>query len=82
MDRGFRSGVVDDERRLPRPSVIEKTCHFIGVMSEELRVQGAPGLELGGGERFRDREGRPERDRRDRFAHARSITKNRASVGF
>jgi hypothetical protein len=82
VDGLFRPRIVNDERRFLWHALIEKTRHLFGVVSEVLGVQGAACLELGGLGRILERAGRPERDRRDRFAHARSITKNGAFGGF
>ena len=82
VDGLFRPGVVDDESGLARHALVEEARDLVGVVAEVLGVQGAAGLELGGLRRLRERESRLERYRRDRFAHARSITKNRARGGF
>jgi hypothetical protein len=82
MDGFFGSRVVDDERGLARHALVEESRDLFRVVLEVFGVQSAARLELAGNGRLRESPTGLERDGRDRFAHARSITKNRGSGGF
>jgi len=82
MNSLLGSGVMDDERGLARHALVEESGDLVGVVPQVFGVQGAARLDLAGDRRLRERTGGLERDRRDRFAHARSIAKNRALGGF
>src|SRR5438046_10356064 len=82
MNSLLGSGVMDDERGLARHALVEESGDLVGVVPQVFGVQGAARLDVAGDRRLRERTGGLERDRRDRFAHARSIAKNRSLGGI